>query len=194
MTAETSKNLFRRDLLIWLIFSIALFATNSSILPTDHLTRISAYDTWIYLQIADAAPGVPPAGSDLVYHGAMRFLFPYILGMLAKLFGMTSWSMFRLASHILVSLTIAVFWSITGQLSKSFYLRLVAAAALCFQVYLFRLQLAFSGFVNDTLNNLKAAAIFLFSRDLAYGNQQTNGLFCITHVRGIPFCGMLSAF
>lgn len=151
MNAHAASSKTRLQVLIWALFCAALFVTNTSILPSDHLTHISAYDTWIYLSIADAAPGVPPAGSELVYHGAMRFLFPYILGILAKTFGMTSWSMFRVASHVLVSLTIAVFWAATGNLSKNWYLRLLATAVLSFNVYLFRLQLAFSGFINDTL-------------------------------------------
>lgn len=138
----------------WIFFCIALFATNTNILPTDHLTRISALDTWIYLGIADAAPNLPASGSNLVYHGSMRFLLPYTLGLLAKFFHVSSWTMFRIAVHIGIAATMGIFWSVLCRLCKEQSIRLIALAIVCFHVYLFRLQLAFSGFLNDCLFNL----------------------------------------
>lgn len=135
----------------WLFFCLVLFATNSHISPDSHLTKITALDTTIYLAIADAAPSTPAPGSGLVYHGAMRFLFPYSLGLIAKALGLSSWSVFQATVHVLTLLTSAVFWKISGLLTKSLQVRVLASAVLCFYVYLFRMELAFSGYLNDGL-------------------------------------------
>lgn len=137
--------------LVWTVLSGLLFVTNTTISPGDFLTKISALDSLIYLSIADSAPGLPPDGSNLVYHGAMRFLLPYTLGLLAKGLGVSSWAVFRVVVHLFIFATIGLFWNITGKLRAHFSIRLIATALICFHVYLFRLQLAFSGFLNDAL-------------------------------------------
>ena len=134
---------------IWFLMCLILFVTNTTILPNDFLTTISAMDSSIYLGIADSAPGLPVPGSNMVYHGAMRFLVPYVLGSISKIVGMTSWQIFRIAVHVLTLISVGLFWDMTGRLKAHSSIRLLATSLLCFHVYLFRLQLSFSGFVND---------------------------------------------
>lgn len=135
----------------WLLLSLILFATNSHISPEQYLTKISALDTSIYLAIAEAAPSLPANGSDLVYHGAQRFFLPYLLGVVSKATGISAWSLFQLATHLMVLFTLRTFWMLSGRFQVSHGIRLVATAIFCFHVYLFRLHLTFSGFLNDGL-------------------------------------------
>jgi hypothetical protein len=134
----------------WLFFVLLMLITNS-VISFDHtLTRVSAMDTSIYLAIADASPGLPPPGSELVYHGAQRFIIPYSIGYIAKLTNQPSWDVFKSFVYVVIFLTSWVFWKTSRYLTNELYARVLIVSILCFHVYLFRLQVTFRMVVQST--------------------------------------------
>jgi hypothetical protein len=160
----------------WFVLWVFIALTNSHIAPDDILTKISALDTTIYLDIAKAAPGLPSAGSNLVYHGAQRILFPYLLGLLAKLTGISPWIWFQIAVHICTLLTAAIFWRTLLRLTKNQDLILLLMAILICHPFIFRLQMTFSGFVNDAIFNL-GMAIFCYGFLIGSNGIRSAGIF-----------------
>ncbi len=136
--------------------------TNSHIHYDDYLTKISAMDTSIYLAIADASPDLPKDGSNLVFHGAQRFMFPYMIGLASKFFGVSSWISFQFIVHLCSLLTIIFLSKTLKVVSKAnqnwnSFLLFVAI----FHPFLFRLQIGFSGFINDAIF-LAGLSIFVY--------------------------------
>lgn len=137
---------------IWIVAWCLMALTNSHIHYNDFLTQISAMDTSIYLAIADSAPDLPAVGSNLVFHGAQRFLFPYLVGLASKFFGISSWFSFQLIVQVSSFVTI-LFLSRTLKLvdkSNQNWNSILLCIAV-FHPFLFRLQIGFSGFVNDAI-------------------------------------------
>jgi hypothetical protein len=126
--------------------------TNTHISPDDYLTHVSALDTSIFLSIADSAPAFPPSGSGLVYHGAQRLLFSYAMGLLAKTANVTSWQVFQAVVHALTFFTAGLFWRLSLRAtSGNRHAATILTSMLICHPYLFRLELCFSGFVNDAI-------------------------------------------
>ena len=157
----------------WFVLWSFIVLTNSHIAPSDPLTRISALDTTIYLDIANAVPGLPSNGSNLVYHGAQRIFFPYLLGVAANLTGLSAWKLFQIAVHICTLLTTTIFWRTLCRLTKNKDLILLLTAILICHPFLFRLQTTFSGFVNDAIFNLGMA---IFCYGLLFGSTRITTL------------------
>jgi hypothetical protein len=138
----------------WIVLWSFLAATNTHIKPSNYITSVSALDTSIYLQIADAAPHLPPAGSMLVFHGSQRFFYSYALGLLAKALHISSWQAFQVTVHVCTLLTTWLFWRTLKRSTANTDTHLLLLAILVCHPFLFRLQLTFSGFVNDAIFNL----------------------------------------
>lgn len=138
----------------WIVLWSFVALTNTHIQPDDYLTAVSALDTSIYLKIADAAPRLPPDGSNLVFHGSQRFFYSYLLGLIAKNLGMGSWQIFQIMVHIATLLTTWVFWRTLKRSTKNTDTTMLLMAVFVCHPFLFRLQLTFSGFVNDAIFNL----------------------------------------
>lgn len=143
---------------LWLIVAL----TNTHIGPDDYLTKISALDTSIYLDIAKAAPGFPADGSDLVFHGAQRLLYPYVIGLTAGLLHVDIWTLFQGVVIAATFFTTWIFWNCalkgtSGRFDAAF---LLTSVFIC-HPFLFRLHMTFSGFVNDAIFNM-ALCLFIY--------------------------------
>ena len=158
----------------WVVLWCLIVLTNSHIEPSDLLTTASAMDTSQYLRIAEAAPGLPAQGSNLIFHGAQRILFPYLAGLLANLVGQTPWTMFQGIVHLMTFLTALIFWKTTQRVTKgNFHLSSILTTLLICHPFLFRLELTFSGFFNDAIFNL---GLCIFAHGIVYGSKRAKCL------------------
>lgn len=150
----------------WVYFFLLLLATNSFIGVDSPLIRMAALDTTIYHGIAIASPGLPPPGSEFIYHSAFRFYLPYLLGFVSKIFSIDEWVAIRVSVICMVGLALRKFSLILDKLSDDFNVKVIALCLLCFHVYLFRLQIAFSGFLSDTAFSLACIYAFSYFREV----------------------------
>lgn len=140
-----------RNILMSLFTVGILLGTNTRFGSEEIYTKIAAGDTSIYLGIANSAPHLPGPESQFVYHGAQRFIFSYFCGVLARVLNIDSFTLFQNAVIVLHFLTFLFFIQCLEKIGVIWGWRVLLLSAFAFNPYIFRLEIAFSGFVNDSL-------------------------------------------
>lgn len=171
-----------------------MVVTNTHIDPTSYITQISALDTSIYLDIARSAPGLPQAGSKLVYHGAQRIFFPYLIGLFAKGTGLDVWLLFQLIVVLCTLVTVCIFWRIAlhvcaGRRTPA----IMMTSILICHPFLFRLQIAFAGFLNDAIFDV-GLALFTCSLLIRSPTKRVLGVFLMIPTKQTVFLIMPFVF
>lgn len=146
---------------IFIAFFLCLFLliTNNILDFDNRITSIAASDTYDYVKIAESFPHLP--SGKIVYHRAQRFVFPFLMGMVAYITGTSCEIIFRVATISLFFLIVFLFHKITKTLNLSFSTYLISISLFVFSPYTFRNHISYPGLVIDLAFVLGLTILFL---------------------------------
>lgn len=122
------------------------FLSNKYFLLSESL-HYGAADGYFYNIIAENFPEFPR--EEINYHYAQRFLVPYFIGFLSKIFFLNTFLMFRIITVLLILSILALFIKINKRLEIKPEIIFISSSILVLHPYLFRFYLATSTIIID---------------------------------------------
>jgi hypothetical protein len=140
-------------LLLLLTNRYLFMASDSQVLPGDSFS---------YLRIARAFPGLPVSNSDIPAHHAQRFVIPYLIGGFSQLTHFTLEVSFRIFAICALLLVVTLFGRILDNLPGLFSSHsLWVFALLILNPYSFRIYIAVPYLLNDLFFQVGLTALLL---------------------------------
>jgi hypothetical protein len=131
------------------ILFLALCGTTRWLSLEEAFRDEKATDIETYLAIARAAPSLPPAGAQLVFHHAQRFASPYLVGLVAWCTHLPPEQVFRAAVFVTIALIVWVAYGILRHLRVPEPYGTLCLALLILHPYTFRLYIAIPPMMDD---------------------------------------------
>jgi len=166
-----NKFLDNHNLLLVLII-LFLFLTNSYFSLEDSL-KYGAADGYFYNIIAEKFPNFP--NEKMSAHYAQRFIIPYLIGFISKVFFIETILTFRILTILLIFIIIYLFKNINEELGINKITIFISSSILVLNPYLFRFYLSnptiiidlffiigFLGLILSIINNNKLFFYFFF--------------------------------
>jgi hypothetical protein len=131
------------------ILFLVLCATTRWLSLEEAFENEKATDIETYLAIAHAAPSLPPAGSQLIFHHAQRFASPYLVGLVSWCAHLPPEHVFRAAVFVTIALIVWVAYRILRHLRVPEPYGTLCLALLILHPYTFRLYIAIPPMMDD---------------------------------------------
>ena len=122
------------------------FLSNKYFLFSESL-HYGAADGYFYNIIAENFPKFPR--EEINFHYAQRFLIPYFIGFLSKIFSISAFLMFRIVTVLLMLCILVLFIKINKRLKIKPEIIFISFSILVLHPYLFRFYLATSTIIID---------------------------------------------
>lgn len=122
------------------------FLSNKYFLFSESL-HYGAADGYFYNIIAENFPKFPR--EEINFHYAQRFLIPYFIGFLSKIFLLNTFLMFRIVTVLLMLCILVLFIKINKRLKINPEIIFISSSILVLHPYLFRFYLATSTIIID---------------------------------------------
>lgn len=122
------------------------FLSNKYFLFSESL-HYGAADGYFYNIIAENFPKFPR--EEINFHYAQRFLIPYFIGFLSKIFSLSTFLMFRIVTVLLMLCILVLFIKINKRLKINPEIIFISSSILVLHPYLFRFYLATSTIIID---------------------------------------------
>ena len=149
MTSPSSSGV-RVEVCFTALLLVSLLVTNRYLsLEADAAwVRFAGGDSYSYLTIANAFPSLP-YDATLWLHKSQRFVLPYVLGGVARMFGVPVEQVFRGFAVLVVLGVVVLFRRILRYFALSIEMRMVLLGILILNAYMFRYHLAIPWMVSD---------------------------------------------
>jgi hypothetical protein len=135
-----------KDINIFYISLFFFFLSNEYFSFSESL-HYGAADGYFYIIIAENFPEFPE--EEISYHYVQRFLVPYFIGFLSKIFFLNTFLMFRIITVLLILCILVLFIKINKRLEIKPEIIFISSSILVLHPYLFRFYLATSTIIID---------------------------------------------
>lgn len=146
-------------LLLWFTIFVIILVTNKYY-SIDELTSFKIHDAKEYFSISSSAPEI---SNNLSFHKAMRFFFPYLMGVISKISNLEIYIIYQISSFVLIMHSI---YLLNSKFHKSnFKKNFLLISVIVFNPYFARYYISFPLMINDLIFIYGTVYLILFIKN-----------------------------